>query len=241
MKTLKAIILLLGFGLFILFLCPLIFIGILNAGNLTGMLISVLIISYGFLFEKVNTKIKNLSKSKAGKIFLTVICVAVVVVLVFIIWATAKMARAADNPPTKETTVIVLGCQVKETGPSRMLRERLDAAYEYLTENPDAKCILSGGKGVDEPESEAMCMYKYLTARGIDEKRLYIEDKSTSTKENLTVRVAAENGATAGKFELAKMAKQLGLDAIHDTVHEMARDEARHGKAFEGLLERYFG
>ena len=64
---------------------------------------------------------------------------------------------------------------------------------------------------------------------------------SASTKENLTVRVEAENGATAGKFELAKMAKQLGLDAIHDTVHEMARDEARHGKAFEGLLERYFG
>ena len=64
---------------------------------------------------------------------------------------------------------------------------------------------------------------------------------STSTKENLTVRVAAENGATSGKFELAKMAKELGLDAIHDTVHEMARDEARHGKAFAGLLERYFG
>lgn len=63
---------------------------------------------------------------------------------------------------------------------------------------------------------------------------------SPSTKENLAVRVAAENGATAGKFELAKMAKQLNLDAIHDTVHEMARDEARHGKAFEGLLKRYF-
>ena len=63
---------------------------------------------------------------------------------------------------------------------------------------------------------------------------------SPSTKENLTVRVAAENGATMGKFELAKRAKELGLDAIHDTVHEMARDEARHGKAFEGLLKRYF-
>ncbi|MBQ9797001.1 MAG: NADH peroxidase [Clostridia bacterium] len=63
---------------------------------------------------------------------------------------------------------------------------------------------------------------------------------SDSTKQNLTVRVEAENGATAGKFELAKMAKQLNLDAIHDTVHEMARDEARHGKAFKGLLERYF-
>ena len=62
-----------------------------------------------------------------------------------------------------------------------------------------------------------------------------------STKKNLEMRVDAENGATAGKTELAKLAKELGLDAIHDTVHEMARDEARHGKAFEGLLKRYFG
>ena len=61
-----------------------------------------------------------------------------------------------------------------------------------------------------------------------------------STKKNLEMRVDAENGATAGKTELAKLAKELGLDAIHDTVHEMARDEARHGKAFKGLLERYF-
>ena len=64
---------------------------------------------------------------------------------------------------------------------------------------------------------------------------------SSSTKENLTARVAAENGATTGKFELAKMAKMANLDAIHDTVHEMARDEARHGMAFQGLLTRYFG
>ncbi len=62
-----------------------------------------------------------------------------------------------------------------------------------------------------------------------------------STKKNLEMRVEAENGATQGKFDLAKMAKELNLDAIHDTVHEMARDEARHGKAFQGLLERYFG
>ena len=62
-----------------------------------------------------------------------------------------------------------------------------------------------------------------------------------STKKNLELRVDAENGATAGKVELAKMAKERNLDAIHDTVHEMARDEARHGKAFAGLLKRYFG
>ena len=62
-----------------------------------------------------------------------------------------------------------------------------------------------------------------------------------STKKNLQMRVEAENGATAGKTDLAKRAKALNLDAIHDTVHEMARDEARHGKAFKGLLDRYFG
>ena len=61
-----------------------------------------------------------------------------------------------------------------------------------------------------------------------------------STKKNLEMRVDAEHGATEGKFDLAKRAKAANLDAIHDTVHEMARDEARHGKAFEGLLKRYF-
>ena len=61
-----------------------------------------------------------------------------------------------------------------------------------------------------------------------------------STKKNLEMRVEAENGATAGKFDLAKRAKAANLDAIHDTVHEMAKDEARHGRAFQGLLDRYF-
>jgi rubrerythrin len=63
---------------------------------------------------------------------------------------------------------------------------------------------------------------------------------SPSSKTNLEMRVDAEFGATSGKFELAKLAKELGYDAIHDTVHEMARDEARHGKAFAGLLKRHF-
>ena len=64
---------------------------------------------------------------------------------------------------------------------------------------------------------------------------------TSSTKKNLAWRVDCEYGATAGKVDLAKCAKKNNLDAIHDTVHEMARDEARHGKALEGLLKRYFG
>ena len=62
-----------------------------------------------------------------------------------------------------------------------------------------------------------------------------------STKKNLAMRVDAENGATQGKTDLAKLCKKYNLDALHDSIHEMARDEARHGKAFKGLLERYFG
>jgi len=63
---------------------------------------------------------------------------------------------------------------------------------------------------------------------------------TSSTRKNLELRAEAEHGATMGKTELAKLAKELGYDAVHDTVHEMARDEARHGKGFEGLLKRYF-
>ena len=72
------------------------------------------------------------------------------------------------------------------------------------------------------------------------EKAAYEEAEHAATKKNLEMRAAAENGATLGKTQLAKLAKEQGLDAIHDAVHEMARDEARHGKAFEGLLKRYF-
>ena len=83
-----------------------------------------------------------------------------------------------------------------------------------------------------------LAMARVAHREGYPEIGLYWE--KAATEKNLQMRVDAENGATAGKFDLAKRAKALNLDAIHDTVHEMARDEARHGKAFEGLLKRYF-
>lgn len=81
--------------------------------------------------------------------------------------------------------VIVLGARVKGTSPSRALRRRLDRAVQYAEENPETVFVLSGGQGPDEGISEAECMYRYLTQSGVDEKRLLLEDKSTSTKENL--------------------------------------------------------
>lgn len=69
---------------------------------------------------------------------------------------------------------------------------------------------------------------------------LFGEVVTSSTKKNLKLRAEAEFGACDGKLQLAKRAKELGLDAVHDTVHEMAKDEARHGRGFDGLLARYF-
>ena len=105
--------------------------------------------------------------------------------LIVVTAITVCMAGAAKNTPDGRETVVVLGCRVFDNGPSLMLRTRLEAAYRYLENNPETRCILSGGQGSDEPESEAQCMYNWLVAKGIDEKRLYKEDRSTSTRENL--------------------------------------------------------
>lgn len=80
---------------------------------------------------------------------------------------------------------IVLGAQWKPSGPSAVLRKRLDKAVEYLKANPDTKVIVSGGKGANEPMAEAQGMYGYLVQAGIEEERILLEDKSRSTYENL--------------------------------------------------------
>ena len=127
----------------------------------------------------------------------------------------------------------------------------------------DRKAILAGLKSNFEGECSEVGMYLAMARaahrEGYPEIGLYWEKAayeeaghaalfcemlgdlvSESTKQNLKVRVDAENGATAGKTDLAKLCKKYNLDALHDSIHEMARDEARHGKAFKGLLERYF-
>ena len=88
-----------------------------------------------------------------------------------------------------------------------------------------------------------LAMARVAHREGYPEIGLYYEKAAYEEAEHAAkfAELLAENGATAGKFDLAKRAKAADLDAIHDTVHEMAKDEARHGKAFEGLLKRYFG
>lgn len=107
---------------------------------------------------------------------------------------------AFQKPPEGLDAIIVLGARVDETGPSGSLRERIAAAEKYLTDNPGTICIASGGQGEDEPMSEAQCIRDYLIAAGIDPERILLEDRSTSTEENLrySLPMLPENVKTVG-------------------------------------------
>lgn len=95
--------------------------------------------------------------------------------------------QAGNRPGPEDCTVVVLGCQVSANGePTVMLRDRIDAAYDYLTAHPESRCVASGGQNDNEPISEASCIRNTLVARGIHPDRIYLEDRSRSTEENLT-------------------------------------------------------
>lgn len=158
---------------------------IMNLGNGTGAVIMVIIMAYGAFMPKINQAIKKLYAQKIGKVILTGILVVVAAVILLAGVETAFMIKAATAKPSENATVVVLGCRAYGSRPSIMLASRLDAAYEYLTKHPDAICIVSGGQGPDESMPEAECMYLYLTEKGIAPERIYQENRSTSTRENL--------------------------------------------------------
>ena len=176
-----------------------------------------------------------------------------------------------ENPPAECPVCHVPGSKfIEQSGDMKLAAEHEYGVYAKTVKNnsdisaEDKAYILEQLKANFTGEcSEVgmyLCMARVAHREGYPEIGLYWEKAAyeeaehaskfaellgevvtTSTKKNLEMRVEAENGATAGKTDLAKRAKAAGLDAIHDTVHEMARDEARHGKAFAGLLKRYFG
>lgn len=115
-------------------------------------------------------------------VFTVILCIGLLVVGI----TEALIIRASfGSPETPCDYVVVLGAKVRHDGPSVSLQNRIDGAYEYLTAHPGAVAIVSGGRGGDEPMTEAECMYNELTAMGIDPSRVWMEDKATSTWENL--------------------------------------------------------
>lgn len=230
MEKLQYIWMGIGGVLLVLFVAPLFTNGIVNLGTVTGVVISGLLILYGRFLPEVHEKLQAAGETKGGKALLALAGMIVLLILTVALFETLLMVKAACNRPPENTTAIVLGCSVKGTKPSRILGERLEAAYAYLTENEKAVAILSGGKGEDEDISEAQCMYEYLTAKGIDGKRLLIEDASTTTKENLlySKKILKEQGlgdritivtSEFHEYRANDMAEKLGLESYSTPAH----------------------
>lgn len=180
----RAIILLLSLIFLIWFIVPIGF-GIFNAGNFFGILISLFFIFiYGF--RRTFLRIKHYFMQNS---FLSVCwhCgkIALSAFLIYAIVITAFMLIVSLIPPSQNSTAIVLGCQVKGKEPSLMLHERINAASEYMIDNPNARLIASGGKGSGEDISEAECIINELEEDRITRLRMYLEKESHSTRENI--------------------------------------------------------
>lgn len=175
-----------GIGIlcFLWFAIPL-FANIINIGNITGMTFAALLTGYGIFHKKVHEWIAAIAGYSAGKMLLLVVLVAAIFVFLLAAAETVCIVKSAMNHPPVNTTAVLLGCKVNGTKPCTVLQERIMTAYEYLSENKKAVCVLSGGKGESEEISEAECMYRYLTQMGIASERLILEDQSTNTEENL--------------------------------------------------------
>ena len=121
------------------------------------------------------------------RVFTGLLCLGILVVAVT---CGIVVNTALQEPAPGCEYVVVLGCKVNPTAPSLSLQERINAAYEYLAANPNTVAVVSGGQGADEPMSEAQCMFDELTKMGIEESRIWMEDKATSTWENLSFSLA---------------------------------------------------
>ena len=157
-------------------------------------------------------------------VFTVILCIGLLVVGI----TEALIIRASFGSPDEACEyVVVLGAKVRKDGPSVSLRNRIDGAYEYLAAHPDTIAIVSGGKGADEPITEAECMYHELIAMGIDPERIWMEDKATSTWENLKFSldlIESRTGTRPTKigllsseyhlFRAGLFAKDQGVEAV---------------------------
>ncbi|MBQ8298217.1 MAG: YdcF family protein [Ruminococcus sp.] len=171
--------------------------GILNLGNCAGAVISAALLGIFAFYGPFSGFVSTLWQKPAGKAVICIVSGIAAICVILALTISVFMVRAArDDPKGRETTIVVLGCKVKDGRPSLMLRRRLDAAYDYLAEYDDVTVIVSGGKGTDELISEAQCMKDYLVSKGISEERIIMEDKSSSTYENLKFsrEIIEENG-----------------------------------------------
>lgn len=168
----------------VLFCCPMIM-GIFNIGNITGVLVCLIIIFCSIYCYQLKNLLCQLYQNTFFKRIVIILSLIIVFCIICTTILSILMIKAATNFPPNNSTVIVLGCKVNAQTPSLMLKRRLDTALKYLNNNKEALCIVSGGQGDGENITEAQAMYNYLTEKGIDKDRIYMESKSTNTTENI--------------------------------------------------------
>ena len=170
-------------------------VSILNAGNAFGLGIALLLMIIAVFLTPIKSLIKKLWLSRKAKPFLIALTAVLLIGASLFTGTLVSVINASDYSATNETTVIVLGCRIWGSTPSSALRLRVRAGADYLKKNEEAVAILSGGQGSDENLSEAQCMYSLMLEEGISPDRLYIEDHSTNTDENIknSLRIIQEN------------------------------------------------
>ena len=182
MKIIRLIKILIGAAGWLWMFIPVVFSGILNIGNGAGMLFFGCLFLWGIFQDKLIEKGKAHKWAKALRGVLITGYMAFTLLFAF---ESALLLDAVNTAPPSDATLIILGCSVKGEEPSQMLRLRIEAAEEFMKENPESTAVLSGGQGPGEDITEALCMYRELTERGISPDRLYMEGQSTSTRENV--------------------------------------------------------
>lgn len=228
MSRLHMIITAIGTIFFLWFALP--SFAIFSIGSVTGMVLSALTILYGIFYQKIYSFMNFLWQNIAGKAILICLSCFLLGLALVALWETVGILRAAMHHPPENTTAVVLGCSVKGERPSRVLNERLTAAYEYLIENEKALCVLSGGQGPGEDISEAECMYRYLTERGIAPERLFKEDRSSNTSENLKFSLEILKGqgidgpitiitSEFHEYRANAVAQKLGIESYSTPSH----------------------
>jgi len=158
---------------------------------------------------------------RGGKILTNIIAFLLVISAAIFIVISGIMIASANRPAPSDSTLIILGCQVRGEAPSLMLTKRMEAALPWLLDNDHALCILSGGQGPGEKITEAECMRRWLVSRGIDEGRLLLEEQSTSTRENIrfSADIIEENALSANLV--------IATDGFHQhRAQEFAKREA---------------
>lgn len=222
-KFIKKSLVLIGTIITIIFFVPL-FHGIFNIGNQFGMCVGLLFMVCGVFLDKIKNAIKKLCQKKPGKVFVYAFSSLIIVFACFFTITFGYVCVNAAPPKSVSGTVIILGCQVRGTVPSLQLYDRTVTAGNLMKES-NCVAVLAGGQGFDEDISEAQCMHNVLTDMGISPYRLYLEDKSTSTDENLrfSKKVIEENGLDknaciiSSNYHIARakmMAKKIGFYSV---------------------------